>query len=172
MVTVGRIVRPHGNRGEVVVASETDFAEERFRAGASVYMTRDGRPAALVVRGSRPQAGRRIVGFEGIGTITEAEALRSAELRIAPDALRPLGAGAYYVHDLVGCEVRTMSGERIGEVARVEMATGVPTLVVGMDDVLIPFTEAICRRIDPAGRVIEIDPPEGLIELNRPAGPR
>jgi ribosomal 30S subunit maturation factor RimM len=41
-----------------------------------------------------------------------------------------------------------------------------------MDDVLIPFTEAICRRIDPAGRVIEIDPPEGLIELNRPAGPR
>jgi 16S rRNA processing protein RimM len=76
------------------------------------------------------------------------------------------------VHDLVGCEVRTMSGERIGEVARVEMATGVPTLVVGMDDVLIPFTEAICRRIDPAGRVIEIDPPEGLIELNRPAGPR
>jgi ribosomal 30S subunit maturation factor RimM len=60
-----------------------------------------------------------------------------------------------------------MSGERVGVVDRVDLATAVPVLVVvARGEVLIPFVDAICRRVDLDARVIEIDPPDGLIALN------
>jgi 16S rRNA processing protein RimM len=168
MVTVGRISRPHGNRGQVVVAIETDFAEDRFRVGEVMYVLRSGAVEPLTVVTSRPHEGRWIVGFDGVRSIGEAEVLRGLELRIAPNALHELGPGGYYAHDLVGCDVRGMEGALVGRVERVELATGVPMLVVGgPDEVLVPFVDAICRHVDVAGKLIEIDPPEGLIDLNR-----
>jgi 16S rRNA processing protein RimM len=168
MVTVGRIIRPHGNRGQVVVAPESDFAEDRFRPGSTLLARRDAEtPASLVVTASRFQAGRWIVGFEGVSSIDEAESLRGLDLRIPEEELRELGPNAYYAHQLVGCDVRTVRGERVGVVSRVDLTTGVPVLVVtARGEVLVPFVDAICRRVDPAGRLIEIDPPDGLIALN------
>src|SRR6187431_1795133 len=170
MVTVGRIIRPHGNRGHVVVASESDFAEERFRPGEVLRAQRpeaSGEPATLTVIASRCHDGRWVVGFQGVASINDAETLRGLELRIPEEELRALGPNAFYVHHLVGCEVRTVTGERVGVVDRVDLATDVPMLVVsGRGEVLVPFVDAICRRVDPEARVIEIDPPDGLIALN------
>jgi 16S rRNA processing protein RimM len=169
MVTVGRIVRPHGNRGQVVVASETDFAEDRFRPGSTLFIERDGTVGPIVVAASRPYDARWVVGFDGVASIDAAEELRGHDLRIAPEDVKALAAGAYYVHDLVGCAVRTVGGETVGTVERVDLGVGIPMLVVSGDgEVLVPFTDAICRRVSVADRLIEIDPPEGLIELNRP----
>ena len=174
MVTVGRIVRPHGNRGHVVVHPESDFAEERFRVGEILRVLRPGlsdAPGELVVTASRHHDGRWIVGFEGVSSIDDAETLRGLELRIREEQLRELGAHAFYVHDLVGCEVLTVAGERVGVVNRVDLATSTPMLVVaGRGEVLVPFVDAICRRVDTTARVIEIDPPDGLIALNSPRG--
>jgi 16S rRNA processing protein RimM len=64
----------------------------------------------------------------------------------------------------------------VGTVARVDDLAGMPTLVVvqpgaadepDRDEVLVPFSEAFCRRVDVAEKVIEIDPPEGLVDVNR-----
>jgi len=168
MVTVGRVVRPHGNRGHVVVAPETDFAEDRFRVAETLYALREGAIVSLTIDASRPQAGRWVLGFGGCKTIDEAETLRDVELRVSGEALRPLDPGAYYVHDLLGCVVRTVEGGHVGTVERVDLGSGVPMLVVsGEGEVLVPFAGTICRRIDPVARVIEIDPPDGLVELNR-----
>jgi len=172
MVTVGRIIRPHHNRGHVVVVPETDFPNERFEVGSVLYREREGKVEPIVVSANRERAGRWVVGFEGIGSINDAETLRGLELRVPAGDVKPLHTGAFYVFDLVGCVVRTTSGREVGPVARVDLATGVPLLVVAGDgEVLIPFTEAICTRIDTAAKVIEIDPPPGLIELNQPARP-
>jgi 16S rRNA processing protein RimM len=171
MIAVGRVVRPHGHRGQVVVAPDTDFGEERFRTGETVYVQRHGVVGPLTIVASRPQAGRWIVGFDGIGSIDDAETLRDAELRVHAETLRRLGPGGYYVHDLVGCEVRTIAGRQVGRVSRVELGAGAPMLVVaGRGEVLVPFAEAICRRIDLEARLIEIEPPEGLVDLNRATG--
>lgn len=171
MVTVGRIVRPQHNRGEVAVAVDTDFPAERFAAGATVYREDAGRPVALTVRESRRHDGRWVVGFEGVDSIDAAESLRGLELRVPAEALVPLGPGTFYVHDLVGCRVATAAGERVGRVTRVDGGAGVPLLVVtggDGDEVLVPFAAPVCRRVDVAAQEIVIDPPPGLIELNRP----
>ena len=172
MVTVGRIVRPHGHRGAVIVAPESDFADDRFSPGAELQWQRQGLVAPVRIETSRPHHGRWIVTLEGVATMDDAETLRDLELRVAADSLHPLAPGAHYVHDLQTCLVVTTAGAEIGRVARVEFGSGTPCLVVageGGDEVMVPLAQEICREIDPAGKRIVIDPPAGLIELNRRA---
>ena len=154
MVLVGRVVRVHGLRGQVVVNPETDFPESRFQPGAVVYRVRAGAAEPMRVTSLRLHRGRPIVGFEGIESIEQAE---------------PLPANTFYVHDLVGCRVETRSGQMVGSVARVEGAGGASLLAVetGDGEVLVPLVADICVAIDIARKWIAIEPPEGLIEVNR-----
>ena len=169
MVTVGVVVRPQGNRGEVVVDPATDFGSERFKPGAVVYRDGAAGPEAIRVATSREFRGRWIVGFEGVSTIDDAERWRGRELRIPPADLRPLLPGGYYVHDLVGCRVWTVGGVDVGVVERVDVGPGAPWLVLsGSAEVLVPFVDSICRDVDVSAKRIVIDPPAGLIELNQP----
>lgn len=168
MVMVGRIARPHGLRGQVAVNPETDFMEERFRPGAHLWMRTPRGQQELTIDTVRFQRERPIVGFEGFSSIDDVEPLAGLELRIPPEALQPLDPGHYYEHELVGCEVETVSGRPIGTVARVEGGTGGSRLVVDGDpeEILVPLALDICVEIDVAAKRIRIDPPEGLLELN------
>jgi 16S rRNA processing protein RimM len=169
MITVGRIVRPQGHRGQVVVAPETDFGADRFRQGAVVYAMRAGQIAELRVTASREFQGRWIVGFDRVTSMNEAEAMRGLDLRIAESDLRRLDDGTFYVHDLVGCRVETVNGQIVGNVEDVHVGPAAPILTVQGDagEVLVPFVDAICRRVDLAARLIVIDPPQGLIADDR-----
>jgi 16S rRNA processing protein RimM len=168
MVLVGRIARPHGIRGQVIVAPETDFVADRFRNGATFWTRSSRGQEVLTVSSVRLQNGRPVIGFEGFETIEDVERLAGLDLRIPEDSLLPLGAGTYYVHDLVGCAVETISGELVGEVKRVEGGAGASVLSVEgrRGEVLVPLAADICVEVDIAGRRIRINPPEGLLELN------
>jgi 16S rRNA processing protein RimM len=168
MVLVGRIARPHGIRGQVIVTPETDFVDERFRAGAIFWTRSDRGDEVLTVSSARVQNGRPVIGFEGFATIEEVQRLAGRELRVPEDTLQPLADGAYYVHDLVGCVVETTSGERVGQVQRVDGGAGASVLSVAgaRGEVLVPLAADICIEIDIATRRIRINPPEGLLELN------
>ena len=173
MVTVGRIVRPHGLKGAVVVQSETDFGEDRFAEGAELQWNRGGRVAAAKIAASRPFQDRWLVMFEGVETVDDAETLRDVELRVPAAALHELGEGAHYVHDLEGCEVVSTEGIRIGRVTRVDFGAGTPLLVVEREqggEVLVPLAAEICREIDPASKRIVVEMPEGLLDLNGQSG--
>lgn len=169
MITVGRIVRPHGIRGEVVVASETDFGADRFRAGSIVAVLREGNAEPVRIRGSFPHQGRWVLALEGVKSIEEAEALRGSDLKIPAGERMPLESGAYYAHDLVGCRVETADGSVVGVVRRLDAGPGTPLLAIEgpFGEVLVPLAADICRRVDVGAKVIVIDPPEGLLELNR-----
>ncbi len=174
MVLVGRVVRPHGLKGDVVVHPETDFVEERFHAGATVWRRVGAATVPLNMVSARVQSGRPVVRFEGIGRIEEAEPLVGSELRVPETELQPLGPGEYYHHQLVGCAVETVDGRAIGPVVRIERSAGGSCLVVaqGEQEVLVPLADAICVEVDIAAQRIRIDPPDGLLELNlRRGGP-
>ena len=167
-IVVGRIVRPHGLRGDVVVHPETDFVEQRFRQGATFWTRSAGGELQMTVATARIQSGRPVVGFEGVSSIDQAEGLVGLELRVPEDALQPLDEGTYYLHQLEGCQVVNRSGGNVGAVAKVEGGAGSSRLVIesARGEVLIPLAADICVEIDVAAKRITIDPPEGLLELN------
>lgn len=183
MVLVGRIVKPHGNRGQVLLASESDFAEERFAPGGTLWTRRAGQTSAVIVTSCRFHDGRPIIGMQGVESINDAEFFRGCELRVTDDALPALAPGQFWHHDLVGCRVVTVSGIAVGQVIRVDDGAGAPTLVVAPvgsagqlsprgvltadDEILVPMVDVICRRIDVAAKLIEIEPIEGLLDINQ-----
>ncbi len=168
MILVGRVARAHGNKGQVVVNPETDFPEKRFQEGREVLTRRAGEIRRLAISDVRFQRGRPIIAFTGVETMDDAEALAGAELKVPSSELDELPQGTYYHHELIGCEVRRADGATIGRVKAVEGPTAGSLLVVDTrrGEVLIPLAGEICVRVDPAARVIVIEPPEGLLELN------
>ena len=169
-ILIGVIARTHGNRGEVIVNSETDFPEERFHQGAQLMSrAKDGSVGTLEVVTMRMHQGRPVILFNGVGSMDDAELLAGTELRVAEaegDA-DLLAEGEYFHRDLIGCTVATENGDLVGEVAAVEGDRGNARLVVrgSRNEVLIPLAEEICT-IDVANQRIIVRPPEGLLELN------
>ena len=169
MAVVGRIARPHGRHGQVIVDAETDFPEERFRAGGELFVARAGQAAPLTLTAVRFQQGRPILAFAGVGRIEDAERLAGLEVRVPKEQLKRLPVGVFYRHDLAGCRVETRAGIEVGVVAGVEGNIQASRLVVasGGEEILIPLVSEICVEIDTNCKRIVIDPPEGLLELNR-----
>ena len=169
LLLVGRVARAHGIRGHVIVNPETDFVEDRFRPGQVVLVGPADRTRAYEILESRIHQGRPIVRFAGIDTMSVAETLAGADLWLREQDLEPLPAGTFYRHDLVGCDVVDTQGTRIGRVTAVEGSLDRSRLVVD-EHTLIPLVGGICVAVDIAARRVTIDPPEGLIDLNRPSG--
>ncbi|HEY3092211.1 MAG TPA: ribosome maturation factor RimM [Vicinamibacterales bacterium] len=165
---VGRVARPHGLKGQVVVKPETDFVEQRFAKGATVWTRSNAGEERLTVSSLRLQNGRPIVGFVGFDRIEDVERLAGLELRVPEDALQPLQPGTYYEHQLIGCLVETTAGDAVGEVTKVEGGAGASRVVVNgpRGEILIPLAVDICVEIDVARKRIRIDAPKGLLELN------
>jgi len=172
MVLVGRIARPHGLRGQVIVTPETDFVEDRFVNGATMWARSDRGDEALIITSARVQNGRPVIGFAGFSSIEDAGRLAGLELRVPEETLQALGEGVYYQHQLVGCEVETVAGTLVGEVSRVDGGAAGSLLAVrgARGEVLIPLAQHICVEIDVVAKRIRIDPPDGLLELNESAG--
>jgi 16S rRNA processing protein RimM len=173
MVLVGRVARPHGLRGQVIVNPETDFVEDRFRVGAT-FQTRSARgDEQLTVTAARVQNGRPVIAFEGFSSIEDVQRLAGLELRVPEEELQPLDAGMYYHHQLIGCAVETVAGERVGEVVRVNGGAAGSVLEVDgpRGEVLIPLAVEICVEIDVEQKRIRIAPPEGLLDVNRRGHP-
>ena len=168
MAVVGRIARAHGNRGQVIVDLATDFPEERFRAGAEVFIERHGGLEALALDAVRFQRDRPVLTIAGVTSMDDAEALAGYELRVPVDRLAKLPAGTFYRHDLIGCRVETEAGAAVGTVRDVEGPVDGSRLVVDgpRGEVLVPLAAEICRTIDPAAKRIVIAPPDGLLDLN------
>jgi 16S rRNA processing protein RimM len=165
---VGRIARPHGLKGQVAINPETDFIEERFAEGATLWTRSAAGDEQLTVASMRVQNGRPIVGFEGFARVEDVERILGLELRVPEEALQPLQPGIWYEHQLVGCTVETMAGDVVGEVAKVEGGAGASRLVMHgpRGEILIPLASEICVEIDVANKKIRIDAPDGLLELN------
>ena len=168
MAAVGRIARAHGIRGQVIVNPDTDFPDERFTPGATLFTMRGGTLETLTLTTARVQNGRPVIGIKGVETMNDAIALAGLELRVPIEELAELPEGTFYHHELVGCQVVTGGGETVGTVEKVEGTPAGSLLVVAgsKGEILIPLIMTICRTIDIAGKRIVIEPPDGLLEVN------
>jgi 16S rRNA processing protein RimM len=192
-VQVAHILRPRGNKGEVAAELLTDFTE-RFSSLAKVYLAKgEAEPKERGLQRfwiDRNHPGQGIFHLEGSANIGDAETLRGYDVFIPLNERVKLPAGQYFVSDLIGCTVFEFPGgetklgspacdvekapQVLGTVSDVsfpgENLAGTPILEVqtAQGELLVPLAEDICKRIDVAGRRIEVMLPEGLKELNGP----
>jgi 16S rRNA processing protein RimM len=169
-VTVARVRKTQGRIGEVAADLYTDFPEkfaERRRLWAWLP---DGSRRELSLEDHWLHKGQIVLKFAGVDSISEAEQLLGSELQIERAQRAELEAGAVYISDMVGCLV-TDGGREIGTVAGIDPSSGeAPNLRVmqGARELLVPFAEAYLRKVDIAGKHIEMQLPEGLLELDAP----
>ncbi len=171
-LVVGRVVKPHGITGELVVDVRTDAPQERFAAGNRLQLKPSrggGEPREVEVQSARPHGGRLLVRLSGLIDRDGAERVRGHLFVVDSADLPPLDdPDEYYDHELEGMTVRTVGGLEVGRVGEV-LHTGAGELLSVRTDsgseVLVPFVGAIVTAVSRAERLIEIDPPEGLLDL-------
>jgi 16S rRNA processing protein RimM len=162
-VTIAILGKPRGNRGEVTAIALSSHAD-RYAALGTVHLFGSGQTAEI--ERVWEHEGTLIFKFRGVDSISDAEMLRGAEVRIPGSERARLGEDEFYHSDLIGCELRDRaSGRRIGVVTAVEEYGGPALLEIDGGRVLVPFVRAICADIRPNDRVILVELPEGLEDL-------
>ena len=169
-MTLARILRPRGIKGEVSAQILTDFPERLLKLREVFLSTGQGQPRKARLRHAWLHGDRIILHFEGCDSMNDAEKFRNLEVQLPLSQRAPLAKGQYYVSDLAGCSVfeRANPSTPLGIVRDVEFAGAAPLLAVDTPrgELLIPLAEDICTLIDPANRRIEVLLPDGLLELN------
>jgi 16S rRNA processing protein RimM len=166
-VTVGRIGRPHGIRGAVVVGVRTDEPELRFAKGSRLDTDPVG-VGPLIVSASRWHSGELLVRFEGVDDRDTAGELRGTWLLVDSATLAPLDdPDEFRDGDLIGLAVRTVDGAAVGRVDDV-LHSGQDVLVIKSTDgreVMVPFVLPLVPEVNVAAGFLVIDPPDGLLDM-------
>ncbi|WP_071395360.1 ribosome maturation factor RimM [Bacillus tuaregi] len=164
---VGKVVNTHGIKGEVRVISKTDFADERYKKGNSLFLFKQGQsePIELIVKTHRTHKNFDLLSFEGYDDINQIELFKDGLLKVPESQLGALDEDEYYFHEIIGCTVLTADGTEIGKVTEI--------LTPGANDVwvvkgkgkenLIPYIEEVVKEIDVEEKKIIISPLEGLL---------
>jgi 16S rRNA processing protein RimM len=165
-LVVGRVLRPHGVRGELSVQVLSD-APDRFGPGVELGVgDPDGpRPEPVVVRAARLHQGRLLLSLEGVEDRAAADRFRGAWLSIPVAAARPLDPGEFWPHQLVGLAVVDRQGRQRGRVADVVPGAAHDLLAVelpGGASALVPAVAALVTVELEAGRVL-VDAVPGLL---------
>ena len=163
-MTIGRILTTFGIKGKLKVKPETDFPQ-RFACGARVYINRQ----PMTVSDSEWHGDRLALKLETINSLEDARKLRGKVVEIHHSQIHSLPEGQYYHFQLIGLEVWTTRGERLGNITEIISAVSNDTYVINGEkgEILIPAIEDVVKSVYlEKGRLV-IEPIEGLLELNR-----
>jgi 16S rRNA processing protein RimM len=179
---VGRIAKPHGIRGEVLVDVRTDDPGVRFAVGSVLATDSTAAasapgasglpaqiPATLTIEVARPHLGRYILLFEGYDDRTGAESLRGVLLCVDSSVVVPSDdPDDFSDYELIGLAAVDPGGERIGEIVTIDHAPAADLLVIrrpGGRNAMVPFVKAMVPEVDIAGGRVVLTLPEGLLDL-------
>ena len=169
---VAQIVRPQGRGGEVLDELLTDLPE-RFSESPRVWL-RAGENAPVreaAVESWRLHGGRLVLKLAGVDSIEDAEALRGDEAVVPWAERRALAEDEVYAAELAGCAlVDALTSAAVGTITDVEQNLGAGTLLVverfGGGELLVPFVKAYAPRWDLEARVLMMELPDGLLDLD------
>ncbi len=162
-VAVGYVLRAHGVRGNVLIKPLTDNPN-RFKEIDEIMIERAGRIESHRVTEKTDSPKGWILRFDGIETRDEAEKLKGAYLLIRTEELPELEEGSYYDFDLVGIEVFTVSGEKLGQIIEIEKYPANDVYVVEGDagKLMLPATLEVVRKVDMDNKRMEVELLDGL----------
>lgn len=160
-LVIGRIVRPHGIKGQVLVALQTDDVQ-RFNHLERIFLGDTALP--IGVQAVRPHKGGVILTLHGITTRNQAEPLRGQWVKIPADEAITLDEDEFFVFQIVGLTVLTPGGTVIGQVEDVLFTGANDVYVVRTPhgELLLPAIADVVHRVDLAAGQIVVTVPPGL----------
>ncbi len=167
LVTIAKIVRTRGLRGEVVADLLTDFPE-RFEGLENVAaVLPNGERRELIIEKFFFQKDRVVLKFRDFDSIEQAETLRNTVICVEESDAVELEDDEFFDWELEGCQVETVEGVKLGPVREILRTGGTEVLLIdGADkELMVPFAESICIEVDIENKRIVVDPPEGLLEF-------
>jgi 16S rRNA processing protein RimM len=161
-VVVGRVIRPHGIRGELKVSLAESFEAE----GLDLQVETASGIRTLHVEALRGTESSPILKFKGIDDRNEAESLKGAILSAAKSRCPKLAEDAHFISELVGLTVQTPDGQPIGRIEDVWNRPGQDIIVVrsGDKEILIPSVKAFIKSIRLEQGLMIVEPIEGLLD--------
>lgn len=165
---VGKIVNTQGLKGEVRVISKTDFPEERYKKGNTLFlfMPKLEKPIPLTIKSRRTHKSFDLLTFEGYEDINLVEKFKEGILKVSESQLGVLNEDEFYFHEIIGCKVITAQGEEIGTVKEILTPGANDVWVVkgqGGKEILIPYIDDVVKKVDVQDKTITIEPMEGLL---------
>ncbi|HPI73216.1 MAG TPA: ribosome maturation factor RimM [bacterium] len=165
-VVIGKVLRPHGVRGELRLMPLTENPE-RFRRLTTVFLNRDGGRRPFPITGVKLSPTAVLISLQGIATRTEAENWQGSLVEIEAKDIQPLAEGELYYFEVIGMAVESESGQKLGTVTDVLSYPAQDLYVVESAgrEILIPAVPAIVQRVDTEQRLMVIHALEGLLDL-------
>jgi 16S rRNA processing protein RimM len=167
-IAIARIVRPRGNRGEVLADLYTDFPA-RFDSLKEVWLqSTDGTRRLHVIEEAWIHGNRQVLKFTGTDSIAAAEQLVGAWVEVESSQALPPPEGSYFDHQLIGCRVWSVDGEDLGQVTEILRIEGNPQIVVAGKgrEFMVPAAGGFCTEVSVEAKRIVVDLPHGLVDLN------
>ena len=165
-VTIAKVTRAHGTRGEVKALPLTDFPERFSLLDAAHLELDDGTVRKVRIEQARNRPPFVILKFAEVRTASEAEALRDSFLVIERDQTVGLPPGTFYDFDMIGLEVYTESGEQVGQITDVLHlpANDVYVVKTAEKEALLPATHEVVLEVDVPAKRMRVRLPDGLLE--------
>ncbi len=171
-LVVGHLNKAHGTKGEIFIWPLTDHPESTFVPGVVLYLCDANGdlptdPATLRIDASRAYRRGFLVRFEGVRDRRGLEGLLGRYVMRSMDQIEALEEGETFYHDLLGMEVVTVDGQRVGEVIEIYELKPADLLEIrGPErDFMIPFIAEMIQSVSVADNRIVLDPPPGLLEV-------
>ncbi len=166
LITVGRVIKAFGVKGEMKIEPLTDFPE-RFKKLRRVYLVSPaGKEIVCEVRSVRYAGGTPYLLFDGYESPEKAKGLNGWFIKVPEEEVVQLPEGSYYWFEIVGMEVVAESGEKLGTITEV-FETGSNDVYVmkhGRKEVYIPATKEIVKQVDRKAKRMVIHLMDGLMD--------
>jgi 16S rRNA processing protein RimM len=167
-VVIAEIMRPRGNRGELTVRSQTDVPGRLESLKRMQVKLADGSDVEVEIEQAWEHKGDWVLKFAGVDSIDAADRFKGADIWVSRSERANLPEGDFFQSDLLGCAViDANTGRRLGSVQGWQRYGRPPLLEVSVEgrEVLVPFVDAICRKVDMEARAITVELPDGLLDL-------
>ncbi len=164
---LGKITKTHALKGEVILFLDVDEPED-YDSLEAIFLEIKGQLVPYIIEELQMKGRKSILKLEDIDTIEQAEPLVNAPVWLPLTALPELKGNQFYYHDVIGFEIlEAPSGSPVGILKAIYESTGQDLFAIERDgkEVLIPIVDEFIRKIDHPGRRIEVELPEGLLDI-------
>lgn len=164
---LGKIVKKHSFKGEVVIKLDTD-EPELYRNLESVFVDLGNNLIPFFIEKSSLSRDTMLrLKFEGVDSEDDAEAILKAGIYLPLDLLPKLSGDKFYYHEIIGFKIKDSSFGSVGVIKEINDSSAQPLFVVEKEgkEIFIPMIDDFIKKVDRENKIIEVVTPDGLIEL-------